>query len=96
MYRVCACHEYVLPDLVTENYTFLSPSTSPQISIHDFVITNVIPGDFTYDGKLDLLVMGQKDPRSDPDGEIFMRLYKGDGNSTFGKFNLRNRKYDAQ
>lgn len=72
--------------MLLENFTFLSPSASPQISIHDFVITNIIPGDLTYDGKLDLLVMGQKDPRNSPDGEVMMRLYKGDGNSAFGMY----------
>ncbi|CEQ39850.1 SPOSA6832_01410, partial [Sporobolomyces salmonicolor] len=28
----------------------------------DFVITNVVPGDFNYDGKLDVLLMGGKNP----------------------------------
>lgn len=28
----------------------------------DFIITNVVPGDFNYDGRLDLLLMGGKNP----------------------------------
>ncbi|GAA5933073.1 FG-GAP repeat domain-containing protein [Sporobolomyces koalae] len=34
----------------------------------DFVVTNVLPGDFNRDGKLDLLLMAQKNPSSDPNG----------------------------
>ncbi|KAG0210115.1 hypothetical protein BGX28_009656 [Mortierella sp. GBA30] len=42
-----------------------------------FVITNIVPGDFNRDGKLDLLVMGQADPVRNPDGELMMRIYLG-------------------
>lgn len=48
------------------------------------MIENVIPGDFTYDGKLDVLVMGRKNPSHATD-EILIRLYKGNGNDTIGK-----------
>ncbi|KAG9301641.1 hypothetical protein G9A89_016711 [Geosiphon pyriformis] len=51
----------------------------------NFIITNILPGDFNYDGKLDLLVMGQKDP---PKGELFMRVYIGNGKDTFDQVYL--------
>ncbi|KAG0364322.1 hypothetical protein BC939DRAFT_458332 [Gamsiella multidivaricata] len=43
-----------------------------------FIITNIVPGDFNHDGKLDLLVMGQADPVHNPNGELMMRVYLGD------------------
>ncbi|KAG0020526.1 hypothetical protein BGZ80_004050 [Entomortierella chlamydospora] len=42
-----------------------------------FIITNIVPGDFNYDGKLDVLVMGQADPVLNPTGELMMRVYLG-------------------
>lgn len=57
---------------------------APQIHNTDFVIENIIPGDFTFDGKLDLLIMGRKNP-SHANDEILMRIYKGNGNDTIGK-----------
>ncbi|KAI8907014.1 hypothetical protein DFJ77DRAFT_514148 [Powellomyces hirtus] len=39
-------------------------------------ISNIVPGDYNYDGKLDLLLMGQK---SGPKGEISMRIFYGNG-----------------
>ncbi|KAF9918621.1 hypothetical protein FBU30_000125 [Linnemannia zychae] len=42
-----------------------------------FIITNIVPGDFNHDGKLDVLVMGQTDPEKNPDGELMMRIYFG-------------------
>lgn len=68
----------------TENFTFIPPRITPQITAKDFVITGVVPGDFTYDGKLDVLLLGQTNPR-DTQGEILMRIYTGNGNDTFGK-----------
>lgn len=56
----------------------------PHIEGLDFVIENVVPGDFTYDGKLDILVMGRSNPNNAGD-EIKMRIYKGNGNDTIGK-----------
>ncbi|RKP26277.1 hypothetical protein SYNPS1DRAFT_28023 [Syncephalis pseudoplumigaleata] len=46
-----------------------------------FVIENVIPGDFNYDGALDVLLMGRKGPieRDDPKGDLLMRVYLGNG-----------------
>ncbi|KAL1915364.1 uncharacterized protein VTP21DRAFT_6822 [Calcarisporiella thermophila] len=49
---------------------------------NEFVITNVIPGDFNHDGKLDVMLMGQADPQNKPDGELFMRVYLGTANDT--------------
>ncbi|KAJ3182769.1 hypothetical protein HDU87_008108 [Geranomyces variabilis] len=38
-------------------------------------ISNVVPGDFNYDGKLDVLLMGQNDGK----GDIGMRIFYGNG-----------------
>ncbi|KAF9540003.1 hypothetical protein EC957_004705 [Mortierella hygrophila] len=42
-----------------------------------FIITNIVPGDFNHDGKLDVLIMGQADPVRNPQGELMMRVYLG-------------------
>ncbi|KAG0305341.1 hypothetical protein BGZ98_004275 [Dissophora globulifera] len=42
-----------------------------------FIITNIVPGDFNHDGKLDVLVMGQADPAHNANGELMMRVYLG-------------------
>ncbi|KAG5457705.1 MAG: hypothetical protein BJ554DRAFT_2213, partial [Olpidium bornovanus] len=43
------------------------------VEVAGFTVTNVVPGDFDYDGKLDLLVMGQEDPVGAPEGELKLR-----------------------
>ncbi|KAF9896769.1 hypothetical protein BX616_006789, partial [Lobosporangium transversale] len=61
-------------------WTFtLLPSANVTISQtpQSFIITNIVPGDFNRDGKLDLLVMGQQNPEPDVDGELMMRIYLG-------------------
>jgi integrin alpha FG-GAP repeat containing protein 1 len=70
--------------LVLDSFSFKACPNAPQIHNTDFVIENIIPGDFTFDGKLDLLVMGRKNP-SHANDEILMRIYKGNGNDTIGK-----------
>ncbi|SAM07750.1 hypothetical protein [Absidia glauca] len=45
---------------------------------YDWPINNLVPGDYNYDGKLDLLVMGQP-----VDGQFHMRVYFGNGNDSF-------------
>jgi len=50
-----------------------------------FIITNIVPGDFNHDGKLDVLVMGQADP-TNPNGELMMRVYLGNIDSGWSKF----------
>ncbi|CAG8826206.1 4731_t:CDS:2, partial [Dentiscutata erythropus] len=47
-----------------------------------FLITNVLPGDYNYDGILDVMIMGQASP-GDSSGELYMRVYMGSGNNTF-------------
>lgn len=42
-----------------------------------------MPGDYNYDGHLDVLLMGEENPEK-PD-EIKMQIYLGNGNDTFGK-----------
>ncbi|KAG2182189.1 hypothetical protein INT43_007116 [Umbelopsis isabellina] len=63
------------------NFTFVPLPNPPHIAGLDFVIENVVPGDFTYDGQLDVLVMGRSNPNNAGD-EIKMRVYKGNGNDT--------------
>ncbi|KAI8140634.1 hypothetical protein BJV82DRAFT_621881 [Fennellomyces sp. T-0311] len=66
-----------------QNFTFIPPTTTPQIKVDDFVITGIVPGDYNFDGKLDVLLMGQKNPGSSSDTEILLRIYRGNGNDTF-------------
>ncbi|CAG8573509.1 7226_t:CDS:10 [Diversispora eburnea] len=64
----------------------LEPSLNITISTDGsnpgFLITNVLPGDYNYDGYLDLLIMGQEDP-TDQDAANYMRVYMGYSNNTF-------------
>lgn len=48
---------------------------------HPSPVYNVIPGDFTHDGKLDLLVMSANRASTALD----MTLYKGNHDGTFGE-----------
>lgn len=52
----------------------------------DFVVVNIVPGDYNYDGKLDLLVMGQSNPGGwwGWDDTLEMRVYLQSSNGTFG------------
>ncbi|BGP13717.1 hypothetical protein JCM10213_007105 [Rhodosporidiobolus nylandii] len=49
----------------------------------EFVVTNVVPGDFNYDGKLDVLLMGGKNPGgwwgNDETTEMLVYLQQADG-----------------
>ncbi|CAG8552359.1 22065_t:CDS:10, partial [Racocetra persica] len=70
-----------------DSYRFTkAPSADIKISTDGnnagFLITNVLPGDYNYDGILDLLVMGQVSP-GDSSKQLYMRVYMGIGNSTF-------------
>lgn len=47
---------------------------------HPFKVYNVVPGDYTQDGRLDLLVMG----KGDSDGRLGMSLYVGAAGGGFG------------
>ncbi|KNC97918.1 uncharacterized protein SPPG_06908 [Spizellomyces punctatus DAOM BR117] len=51
----------------------------------DLIITSVIPGDFDYDGKLDVLLMGQKNPAGAPNGDLTMRIFYGNGADAFNR-----------
>ncbi|KAK9897721.1 hypothetical protein P389DRAFT_169746 [Cystobasidium minutum MCA 4210] len=51
-----------------------------------WVITNVVPGDYDYDGRLDLLVMGQENPDGwFKDDEVKMLFYRGLGGGNFSQ-----------
>lgn len=58
----------------------------------DFVIANVVPGDYNYDGRLDLLLMGQKDPGawwgSDDTLQMHVYLQQDDGSFSQSPFSL--------
>ncbi|GAA5874252.1 hypothetical protein JCM8547_007805 [Rhodosporidiobolus lusitaniae] len=51
----------------------------------DFIITNVVPGDFDYDGKLDVLLMGGKNPGSwwSDDEETHMQIHLQQADGSF-------------
>jgi len=72
---------------VIESYTFKASSAPAIQAPSNLKITNVVPGDFNYDGRLDLLVMSQANPNGGwwSDDEVLnMHFYKGLGESTFG------------
>lgn len=49
-----------------------------------WTITNILPGDYDYDGRLDILLMGQEHPDGwFSDTEVKMLLYKGVGGGNF-------------
>ena len=75
----CAAHaELRYPLIRVEQYTFLQ-STSFK---HPQKVYNVIPGDFTQDGRLDLLVYGQ----SSRSGELSIQLYTAQPQGGFSEF----------
>ena len=51
----------------------------------DLVVTNLVPGDFNYDGRVDLLVMGGSNPGGwwGSDDDIDMRVYLQLANGSF-------------
>ncbi|KAG0035603.1 hypothetical protein BGZ81_005581 [Podila clonocystis] len=58
-----------------------SATVSIPQSPEPFIITNIAPGDYNHDGRLDVLVMGQADPVRNPKGELKMRIYLGNTDS---------------
>lgn len=70
----------------TGSYTFkLSPAPAIQAP-SNYKITNIIPSDFDYDGRLDLLVMSQANPNGgwwSDDQLLHLHFYRGLGESTF-------------
>ncbi|GAA5911057.1 FG-GAP repeat domain-containing protein [Sporobolomyces salmoneus] len=51
----------------------------------DFIVTNVVPGDFNRDGKLDLLLMGEQQPGSGWSKETQLLVYLQTLNGTFAE-----------
>ncbi|KAI9015217.1 hypothetical protein BC832DRAFT_196876 [Gaertneriomyces semiglobifer] len=49
----------------------------------EMIIINAVPGDFNYDGKLDLLLMAQANPAKQPDDTVRMRIFYGNGRDAF-------------
>ncbi|KAI9092668.1 hypothetical protein DFS34DRAFT_632718 [Phlyctochytrium arcticum] len=58
------------------------PGTKVSWDPGDGVITSVVPGDFNFDGKLDMLVMGRKNP-NDVKGDLNMQIYYGNAKDSF-------------
>ena len=49
-----------------------------------YIITNIVPGDYDYDGRLDLLLMGEDSPGGWwSDNELKMIVYRGLGRRQF-------------
>lgn len=51
----------------------------------DFIITNVVPGDYNYDGRLDVLLMGGKNPGGwwGEDETVEMQVYLQQSDGSF-------------
>lgn len=68
-------------------YKFLEQKQTRIRTNADFVIVNVVPGDYNYDGRLDLLLMGRKNPGawygSDETTEMQVHYQRADG--SFGE-----------
>lgn len=70
-------------DQRTASYTFHPSPAVPIDAPANFVITNVVPGDYNYDGRLDVLLMGQASPGSWTSSELKMVVYFGQGEGAF-------------
>jgi hypothetical protein len=71
-------------DNVIDWYRFeLKPNASIELKDSTQVIVNVIPGDYNYDGKLDVLVMATSKDETKLDKTIEMKVYFGDGQESF-------------
>jgi integrin alpha FG-GAP repeat containing protein 1 len=65
------------------SYSFKAAANNPIIK-STRKITNIVPGDFNYDGRLDLLVMSQTNPGSWFDDQTtHLELYTGKGDRSF-------------
>ena len=70
-------------NLFPEAYTFREIADAPPIQT-PFVITNIVPGDYNHDGRLDLLIMGEDSPGGWwASNELKMLLFRGLGNGQF-------------
>ncbi|GAA5911051.1 hypothetical protein JCM6882_006862 [Rhodosporidiobolus microsporus] len=66
-----------------KRYEFVEAVETRVRTPSDFVVVNVVPGDFNYDGKLDVLLMGGKNPGgwwgNDETTEMLVYLQQADG-----------------
>lgn len=63
------------------------PATSIRTS-SDFIIVNVVPGDYNYDGRLDVLLMGSKNPNGWGWGDkdtLEMQVYLQQPDGSYGE-----------
>ncbi|GAA5978759.1 hypothetical protein JCM10908_004473 [Rhodotorula pacifica] len=71
-----------------KQFRFLEPREGSELRTpSDFVITNVVPGDYDFDGRIDLLVMGGKNPGGwwGEDETTEMRVYLQQPDGSFGE-----------
>ena len=77
-----------LDDFCLAKYAFEAVQGAKAVTA-PFVITNVVPGDYDYDGRLDMLLMGQDNPGGWwADEELHMTVHRGQGRGQFGKIPL--------
>ena len=70
-------------------YTFQKAPAEPITAPEDLKIVNVVPGDFNYDGRLDVLLMSKTNPGSWWDDNVLhIHLYTGQGESSYSKQNM--------
>lgn len=70
--------------LISEKYQFSGSDASIDVGDGKLIV-NVVPGDYNYDGKLDILLMMQSD-KDLSDSVIEQRVYFGTSRETFGIF----------
>jgi integrin alpha FG-GAP repeat containing protein 1 len=74
-----------LKDFCLAKYAFEAVQGAKAVTA-PFVITNVVPGDYDYDGRLDMLLMGQDNPGGWwADEELHMSVHIGQGRGQFGR-----------
>ncbi|KAL8286465.1 hypothetical protein RQP46_004482 [Phenoliferia psychrophenolica] len=68
-----------------EAYEFRERVESRIRTASSFIIVNVVPGDYDYDGRLDVLLMGEENPDSwwGKDAELEMQVYLQLGDGSF-------------
>lgn len=73
------------PSIHVAKYAFQTIPGAQPVSA-PFVITNIVPGDYDYDGRLDMLLMGQDNPVGWwADEELHMMAHRGLGRGQFGE-----------
>lgn len=87
IYKEITFQAFLYSTVKVEAFTFKALPKTKTIQ-PGFIITNVVPGDYNYDGNLDVLLMGEESPDKNPKKEIKMQIYLGNGNDTFGTITI--------